>query len=287
MTQDADSRPPLQCDTYIQSSSSSDLSLYILPRNMSSPPSDPSNPRPSQPPLFISYVTGSRAGGQWTTRVSREVIDLEPSIVVGRASSGDHPEAASRREEGERRRIVLPLPSTTTTTTTREVSRSGNTRLGDSVHAKEVVTVTPTEPEMTSLKSTDTHTLRHLWNSGTPGTDRSGELLKGIIVDYLTHERFPNTVGTLLGRTCGTDTRDKGKTRAIEDEVVMSTTLPVRHGRHETLVKQIEWREGKFPANEMTQLTASRNPGNDPFGTYIYRNRSHPPALSHATRHDA
>lgn len=163
--------------------------------------------------------------------------------------------------------MVLPLPSAGTAT--RDVSRSeGNPRSGDSVHVKDVEQPMAEESgkTMTSAKCTSdgSYTLRRLWNNAhtQPGSTsidirQSGErLLKGLIVDYLTHERFPNTVGTLLGhaRYGASAERGKGKAREEEegeDDVMMSSvTLPKRSTDHRTrahaeaLVEQIERRKG-------------------------------------------
>ncbi|GHJ90254.1 hypothetical protein NliqN6_6656 [Naganishia liquefaciens] len=236
---------------------------------MSSPPHTDQQPftraSTSQPPLFISYVTGSRAGGQWTTRVSRPVIDLEPSIVVERSGGEHSQEAASRREGGlaDRRRVVLPLPTTTHGERVEESTRSG-----ESVQVRDAgQTTMPKDAvdKMVDFKCTanGSFTLRRLWNNAqaAPGTNsvdnrQSGEqLLKGIIVDYLTHERFPNTVRTLLGhgRHGELAERSKGKGREEvegEDDVMMSSmTLPRRSMDQKTrthvemLVLQIERRK--------------------------------------------
>ena len=154
-------------------------------------------------------------------------------------------------------------------TGTRDVSRSeGNPRSGESVQVKDVERPMPQETveTMASTKCTSdgSYTLRRLWNNahtqpGSTGTDirQSGEqLLKGLIVDYLTHERFPNTVGTLLGHVRYGVSADGGKGKGKEegegeDDVMMSSvTLPKRSTDHRTrahteaLVEQIERRKG-------------------------------------------
>jgi hypothetical protein len=225
---------------------------------MSSPPSQPARP-PQQPPLFISYVTGSRPSGQWT-RVSREVIDLEPSI-----SSEAGAAISFRRIEGtggssEERRAVGSGEATR-----REGRVSGNTRLGDSVLARNAAPAVPvpqptTIAKMPSFPRSKESTLRNLWNDVTSSTPNSRkqtpeQLLKGIIVDYLAHERFPGTVGTLLGlHPPTTEGNGKGKARdgegEEEEDVQMmesSSGLSIgseRKAHAEMLIRQIEWRKG-------------------------------------------
>jgi hypothetical protein len=261
MTQDtADSGLPAPSSIY---SSHPHLHLFspindIESNAMSSPPSQPARPA-QQPPLFISYVTGSRPSGQWT-RVSREVIDLEPSI-----SSEAGAAISFRRIEGtggssDDRRAVGSGE------TRREGRVSGNTRLGDSVLARNAAPAAPV-PQPTTIakmpnfpRSVKESTLRNLWNDATSSTPNSRkqspeQLLKGIIVDYLTHERFPGTVGTLLGlKSSAGEGNGKGKARdgegdAEEDVQMMESSSGLSIGSDrktdaERLIRQIEWRKG-------------------------------------------
>jgi hypothetical protein len=137
-------------------------------------------------------------------------------------------------------------------------------------------TARPITREDLGLEASET-TLRHLFQrAGTPSKVGDGRLteeqiFKGLVVDYLSHERFPNTVGVLLGARTTNIENGKGKARESEgqedDDVYMmsaSTTLgrPEGHAEKngkldpEAFVKQIERRKGEY--------TSTRNTGADP-----------------------
>lgn len=253
--------------------------------NMSSPPSTDrtgASPRvnpPSHQPLFISYVTGTRPGtGHWTTRVSRQVGD---TAAVHRASSGNHPEAANSvtgartnvgegsetvQVDQEQRRITLPLPLAPPVTMSSRYSARESSAV-DKAPSRPEKTLPHVSREESAPESSET-TLRHLWQrAGTPSKVGDGRLteeqiFKGLVVDYLSHERFPNTVGVLLGARTADQENGKGKARESEgqadDDVYMmsaSSTLGRSEGHQierngkldpKAFVKQIERRRGEF-----------------------------------------
>lgn len=130
-------------------------------------------------------------------------------------------------------------------------------------------------------------TLRHLWErAGTPSKVGDGRLteeqiFKGLVVDYLSHERFPNTVDVLLGARPSADQEADGKgkaredleTRQDDDDVHMmsaSTTFastrspkPQEKERGKldaaAFVKQIERRKGEFPTYSLLANRSSHS----------------------------
>lgn len=177
----------------------------------------------------------------------------------------------------DRRRITLPLPlsppvpmsSRYSATSARERAVAEKVTAREGGDAKVVIT-------LEELGLEPQPTLRHLWErAGTPSKLGDGRLteeqiFKGLVVDYLSHERFPNTVGVLLGVRPSADQEIDGKGKAREeletsqddDDVHMmsaSTTFTSTRPHKpptekengkldaEAFVKQIERRKGESP----------------------------------------